>query len=62
MRVIASLARVLWRDRRGATAVEYGMIVAVIVIAMMISLAPVADRVVDIWNNAAKDIKAAIRL
>ena len=38
-------------NRRGATAVEYGMIVALIVIAMIASFKEVANTTVGIWSN-----------
>ena len=39
------------RDRRGATAVEYGFIVALVVIAMVAALADVGNTTSSIWNN-----------
>ncbi|UVO49105.1 Flp family type IVb pilin [Sphingomonas sp. SUN019] len=38
-------------DVRGATAIEYGLIVAVIVIAMIASFTEVAKTTIDVWNN-----------
>lgn len=59
MRVIASLARALWRDRRGATMVEYGLLIALIALAMLASFGPVASRVVGFWHEADADVTEA---
>jgi pilus assembly protein Flp/PilA len=52
------MMRALWRtlctlrtERRGATAVEYGLIVALIVIAMIAALSTLADITTSMWNN-----------
>ncbi|KRA83554.1 Flp family type IVb pilin [Altererythrobacter sp. Root672] len=39
----------LRRDDRGATAIEYGLIVALIVIAIMVSLGTLADGGSGLW-------------
>ena len=39
------------RDRRGATAVEYGLIAALIVIAMIASFKELANTTVGMWGN-----------
>ena len=49
----------LWRDRRGATAVEYGLIVAVIVIAMLASFREVANTTVGMWGNVNSKVATA---
>ena len=49
----------LLRDTRGATAVEYGIIVAVIVIAMIASFRSVADLTVGMWGNVNDKVAAA---
>jgi pilus assembly protein Flp/PilA len=46
----ATLRRLL-RDRRGATAVEYGFIIALVVIAMMVALMDLADTTTNMWGN-----------
>ncbi len=45
--------RKLWRDRKGATAIEYGLIAALIVIATMASISGVADVTIEMWNNVS---------
>lgn len=46
----------LMRDTRGATAVEYGLIVAVVVIAMMVSFISVAEVTKDMWHNISTKV------
>jgi pilus assembly protein Flp/PilA len=41
------------RDGRGATAVEYALILALIVVAMMVSLTNMATTTSNMWNNVA---------
>lgn len=43
----------LLKDQRGATAVEYGLIVSLIVIAMIGSLLQVAGTTTEMWNNVS---------
>ena len=47
------------RDRKAATAVEYGLILAVIVIAMMVSLVGVADVTKGVWSNVSSKVTNA---
>jgi pilus assembly protein Flp/PilA len=49
--------RPLRADTRAATAVEYGLIVAVIVIASMIGIIAVADTTVGMWNNISDKVQ-----
>ena len=42
--------RLLWDDR-AATAVEYGLIIAMIVIAMVASLQSVANEIISMWTT-----------
>jgi pilus assembly protein Flp/PilA len=41
----------LFRDEHGATAVEYGLILAMIVLAMMAALNGVANETIKIWGT-----------
>ncbi len=43
-------------DRRGATAVEYGLILSLIVIVLLVALANMANVTIDIWNNVATKV------
>jgi len=46
----------LRRDRRGATAIEYGLIVALIVIAMIGALTQLASVTTDMWSNVSSKV------
>ena len=49
----------LLRDRRGATAIEYGLIVSLIVIAMLSAFIGLAHTTTDIWGNVAAKVTNA---
>lgn len=51
VRAVRTQFRSLAINRRGATAVEYGLIVALIVIAMIASLSTLANVTVGMWDN-----------
>ena len=53
------LLRQLARDRKGATAVEYGLIVALIVIAMVSMLKEVANTTSGMWNNISDKVSSS---
>jgi pilus assembly protein Flp/PilA len=46
----------LARDQRGATAVEYALIVSLIVIAMVAALRGVADTTINMWTNVSTTV------
>lgn len=46
----------LARDEAGATAVEYGLIVALIVIAMITALDSLANATITMWTDVATDV------
>lgn len=48
----------LLRSDVGATAVEYGLIVSLIVIAMLASLSQVANTTISMWNDIAQNVLA----
>jgi pilus assembly protein Flp/PilA len=52
------LMRRLRRDRKGATAIEYGLILALIAVAIMVSVLEVAKTSVGMWNNIASTVAA----
>jgi pilus assembly protein Flp/PilA len=61
MRTVRSLAspiRRLLGDSRAATAIEYGLIVALIVLAMMIALGGLASVTNGIWTNVSGKVRA----
>lgn len=59
MRQLAWLYGRLARDRKGATAVEYGFIVALIVIAIIASIQALAGATTGIWNNVSEKVQKA---
>lgn len=50
----------LLRDTRAATAVEYGLIIAMIVLAMIAALQDVANAIITMWEGVDTDVSAAI--
>ena len=46
----------LLKDERGATAVEYGLIISLIVLAMVSALAQVASTTTNMWNFVADEV------
>jgi pilus assembly protein Flp/PilA len=51
--------RRLLADKKGATAIEYGLIAALIVIAMMGGLSKLGGGAGGMWSNLAQDVKDA---
>ena len=45
-------------DKKGATAIEYGLIVALIVIAMIGGLKLFAGNVITMWNGVQQNVSA----
>lgn len=43
----------LFQDRRGATAVEYGLILALVFLAMVTAIRGVATQTSSMWNNVS---------
>ncbi|MFD1612241.1 Flp family type IVb pilin [Sphingomonas tabacisoli] len=56
--MISEFLHRLLRSAAGATAVEYGLIVSLIVIAMLASLSQVANVTIGMWNNIAQNVLA----
>ncbi|MBB3032688.1 Flp family type IVb pilin [Alteriqipengyuania lutimaris] len=50
----------LHRDRRGATAVEYGLILALIFLAMVGAIGRFANSVVNTWDTVIDTSQAAV--
>ena len=49
----------LLRDTRGATAVEYGLVLVLIVVAMIAALQNLAGTTIGVWNNVSTKVSAA---
>lgn len=54
-----AMLRSLGRDLRGATAVEYGLIVALIVIAMVTSFTQFGNAASSMWTDVHEKIGSA---
>lgn len=51
----------LFRDRRGATAIEYGLIAAFIAVALVAALPSLRQNVVELFEGVDKQVKVARR-
>lgn len=49
----------LIRDEEAATAIEYGLIAALVVVAMIVALQNVADVTTGMWNNVSNEVSAS---
>ncbi len=54
-----SLLTRLWRNKRGATAIEYGLILVMLVIAIISALRGVADENTGMWAVVSSKSEAA---
>jgi pilus assembly protein Flp/PilA len=50
--------RALFRDNRGATAVEYGLILSLVFLALMGAVASLGSSVQGRWNSIANRVSA----
>ena len=53
------ILRRICRDSAGATAIEYGLIAALIVIAIMGAIAGVADESIMMWERVSDEVQAS---
>jgi pilus assembly protein Flp/PilA len=51
--------RRLARDQRGGTAIEYGLIAALMVIAMIAAFAELADTTLGLWGDVNTKVERA---
>ncbi len=51
------LLRKIFEDEAGATAVEYGLICSLIVIAMVSALNNFASTTINMWNNVSENVQ-----
>lgn len=49
----------LLADRRGATAIEYGLIIAMIVLAMFAALTQFAETTIGLWDEVEEKVTTA---
>lgn len=54
------LLRNLRRDVRGATALEYGLILCLIVMAMIVGMSALGQETVGQWNYVASQVSSAV--
>ncbi|WP_313535097.1 Flp family type IVb pilin [Sphingomonas sp.] len=57
MRALIHALRALSRADRGATAVEYGLILAMIVLAIVGSLSLFGNKTTAMWNNVSQQVQ-----
>lgn len=50
--------RALFEDRKGATAIEYGLICGMVVVAIVAAISMLADTTTDMWDNVADKVEA----
>ena len=53
------LIRKLYGETRGGTAIEYGLILALVVIVLLAALFGLASTTVDMWNNISTKVSEA---
>jgi len=51
-------ASTLVRDRKGATVVEYGFILALVVLALLVTLMEVGSTTSGMWSNVSAKVQA----
>ncbi len=59
---VTRIARLVVRvacDRRGGTAIEYGLIAGLVVITMLAALINLANTTTGLWNNISANVAAA---
>ncbi len=58
--MLSNITKDLFDDTSGATAIEYGLVLALITIAMIVALQNVATTTVGMWNNVNTRSTAAM--
>jgi pilus assembly protein Flp/PilA len=59
MRALINTLRAFVRADRGATAVEYGLILALIVLAMVGAIGMFGNTTSGMWNNVSQQVRQA---
>lgn len=59
MRALTKSIHRLIRDSKAATAIEYGLICALIVLAIMAALLALGAVTTDMWNNVSNKVQTA---
>jgi len=50
------LLKKLYLSNTGATAVEYGLILALVALAAMVAISGVADGTIDMWDDVSNQV------
>lgn len=50
------LLKKLYKDKRGATAIEYGLILALVFLAMVGAVTQFANVTTEMWGNVANEV------
>ena len=58
-RSMKSLLAALGRDNRGATAIEYGLIAALVVLGAFMGMTNFANTSISMWNNVSTTVRNA---
>lgn len=51
----------LWKDKSGATAIEYGLILALIVLALIAGMTQFANTTINMWSHVETASKNAMK-
>ena len=49
----------IFKDERAATAIEYGLILALVFLAMMAGISNFTDTTINMWNRVADEVGGA---
>lgn len=58
MRTLMGLVVNLARDRKGATAIEYGLILALVFLAMVGAVKGLGSAATDMWSNVSSKVQS----
>ena len=58
---LLSILRTIAADQRGATAVEYGLILAMVFLAMLGAVSAFGSAVIDMFNNVSSTSASAMQ-
>lgn len=59
MRTLMRLVSDFCRDRKAATAVEYGLILAIVVLSIMAAIIALGTTTTGMWTNVSDKVQAA---
>jgi pilus assembly protein Flp/PilA len=50
----------IWQDERGATAIEYALIAAMVAVVALVSLLELGDSATGLWATVGREVGAAL--